>query len=144
MENHLQGVEGRSSAGLRLGSGLDPIRERGYNPLTLGPAIVLLIVTVALCLSCSNNSRDAGIQRNIEAKAAADPTTMGSKVTITCRDGKVTISGKVNNDAAGKELEKIATEEPGVTDVDDQTSIEDLPPSSVQTKSVPEPSRPRR
>jgi BON domain len=83
-----------------------------------------LILLVALSVGCSRRPSDEQIQKDIQTKAAADPATKDSAVAVTAKEGKVTLTGKVPNEAAGKELEKIAKEEPGVSDVDDQTSID--------------------
>jgi len=85
---------------------------------------LFLIVCLALWAGCSRHPSDDQIQKDIETKAAADPATKDSDVAVTSKEGKVTLTGKVKDDAAGKEYQKIAKEEPGVSDVDDQTSIE--------------------
>lgn len=79
---------------------------------------------VALALGCNRHHSDEQIQDDIQTKAAADTETEDSAVKVAAEDGKVTLTGSVRNEAAAKELKKIAKEEPGVTDVDDQISID--------------------
>lgn len=79
---------------------------------------------VALALGCNRHHSDEQIQDDIQTKAAADTETKDSAVQVLAEDGKVTLTGSVRNEAAAKELKKIAKEEPGVTYVDDQISID--------------------
>lgn len=86
-----------------------------------------LILSVALCVGCHKNPTNDQIQSDIQAKAAADPETKESAVTVVANQGKVTLTGTVKSQAAEKKLQEIAKEEPGVSDVVDQTSIEVTP-----------------
>lgn len=98
--------------------------ERGGN---MSKRMVLhfsLMLCVLLSVACSSRPKDEQIQKDIQTKAAADPDTKDSAINVAAKDGKVTLTGTVRNEAAGKEIKKIAKEEPGVTDVDDQTSID--------------------
>ena len=83
-----------------------------------------MIASVALAVGCSPHRSDQQIQEDIQSKVAADSATKDSSVTVASTQGKVTLTGKVKDDAADKQLQKIAKEEPGVTEVDDQTSID--------------------
>jgi BON domain len=47
-----------------------------------------------------------------------------SNVAIVAKEGKVTLTGKVKSASAEKKLQQIAKEEPGVSDVIDQTSVD--------------------
>lgn len=101
-----------------------------------------LILIVALTAGCSSRSSDEQIQKDIQTKAAADPETKDSTITVAANKGKVTLTGKVPNDAAGKALQKIAKEEPGVSDVDDETSIDSTPAAAATTAAPPPPPPP--
>jgi hypothetical protein len=83
-----------------------------------------MIASIALSVGCSPHRSDQQIQEDIQSKAAADPTTKDSSISVASNQGKVTLTGKVKDDAADKQLQKIAKEEPGVSEVEDQTSID--------------------
>jgi hypothetical protein len=83
-----------------------------------------LIASVAMSVGCHSRPSDQQIQEEIQTKAASDPATKDSAVTVTSNQGKVTLTGKVKDDAADKELQKIAKDQPGVSEVEDQTSLD--------------------
>lgn len=95
-----------------------------------------LILFVALSVGCNSHPSDEQIQKDIQTKAAADPETRDSAIHVAAKDGKVTLTGTVRNEAAGREMKKIAKEEPGVIDVDDQTSIDT---EAMEASAAPEP-----
>jgi hypothetical protein len=86
-------------------------------------------------VGCSKHPSDEKIQSEIQAKVAADPEVKDSGVGVVAKEGKVTLSGKVKSAAVEKKLQEIAKEEPGVTDVVDQTSVD----SSLTTGTEPAP-----
>jgi len=94
-----------------------------------------LIVCIALLVGCQSRPSDEQIQKDIQTKAAVDADTKDSNVSVTAKEGKVTLAGKVPNDAAGKKFKQIAKEEPGVSDVDDETSID----TSLAAAAAPAP-----
>ncbi len=99
-----------------------------------------LIASVALAVGCSPHRSDQQIQEDIQSKVAADPVARDSNVTVASNQGKVTLTGKVKDDATDKQLQKIAKEEPGVSEVDDQTSIDtSAAPASQPLGSAPAP-----
>jgi hypothetical protein len=83
-----------------------------------------LIVLVALSVGCSKRRSDDQIINDIEAKISADPETKDSKVTVEAKNGRVALQGTVPTLAARTKMEEIAKEEPGVSDLDDETSVE--------------------
>ena len=83
-----------------------------------------LIVLVALSVGCSRRRSDEQIINDIEAKIGVDPETKDSKVTVEAKNGRVALQGTVPTLAARTKLEEIAREEPGVSDLDDETSVE--------------------
>jgi hypothetical protein len=107
-----------------------------HKHLTLS---VFLVVLLGISIGCNNRASDEQIQKDIQAKAAADAETKDSDVTVASKKGKVTLSGKVRTPAAQQKLEQIAREEPGATDVDDQTSIQ---PDATQAVQAPPPAQP--
>jgi hypothetical protein len=97
-----------------------------------------MIAAVAVAIGCSPHRSDQQIQEDVQSKVAADPVARNSNVTVASNQGKVTLTGKVKDDAADKQLQKIAKEEPGVTEVDDQTSI-DTSATPASPSIAPEP-----
>src|SRR5579864_9366324 len=90
------------------------------------------IMLLVLATACSRRPSDETIAKDIQTKAAADPDTRDSEVSVAAKDGKVTLSGKVKTQVAQQKLEQIAREEPGANGVDDQTAV-------VSAAAVPEP-----
>jgi hypothetical protein len=98
-------------------------------------SIAILSILLALSMACSRHPSDDQIAKDIQDKAAADPETKESPVTVEAKDGRVTLSGKVRTPAAQKKLEQIAHEEPGNAGVDDQTTID--PDATVSQEVAP-------
>jgi hypothetical protein len=93
-------------------------------------------------IACSKRANDDHIQKDIQTKAAADPDTKDSPVTVEAKEGKVTLTGKVTTPAAQQKLEQIAKDEPGTTGVDDQTSVDPQAVASQPMASQPMASQP--
>ena len=87
--------------------------------------LCLLIMLIALSISCSRKPSDETISQNIQKKAAADPQAQDAQVTVDTKQGKVTLKGTAKTPAARDELEKLAKEESGVTGVEDEVSIDE-------------------
>jgi BON domain len=87
-------------------------------------SIAILSIFLALSMACSRRPSDDQIAKDIQDKAAADPDTKESPVKVEAKEGRVTLSGKVQTPAAQKKLEQIAREEPGSASVDDQTTVD--------------------
>jgi BON domain len=100
---------------------------------------VFLAVLLGISIGCNSRASDEQIQKDIQAKAAADTETKDSDVTVASKKGKVTLSGKVKTPAARQKLEQIAREEPGAAEVDDQTSIQS---DATQAEQAPPPAPP--
>lgn len=83
-----------------------------------------LALSIALFAGCSKHQTDEQIQSDIQTKVAADPEIKDSNVVVVAKEGKVTLTGKVKSAAAEQKLQKIAKEEPGVSDVVDQTAVD--------------------
>lgn len=108
--------------------------------------LFLLLLIVSLSFTCAKKPGDDTISKDIEDKVAADPQTQGAQVAVESKKGKVTLKGKAKTQNARQEVEKIAKEEPGVAEVEDQLSIEPSEMASTETvppqaQSAPEPSR---
>ena len=101
-----------------------------HKRLAISISVILLLTTIA----CSKRPNDEQIQKDIQTKAAADPDTRDSAITVESKDGKVTLTGKVATPAAQQKLEQIAKDEAGATGVDDQTAVD---PQAVASDHEP-------
>jgi len=86
--------------------------------------ILCLLVLIGILNSCSSKPSDETIAKGIQTKVAANPKTQDSQVAVEAKEGKVTLKGKTKTSAADEEIVRIAKEEPGVSAVDDQTTVE--------------------
>ena len=85
--------------------------------------ILFLMVFVAGMTACHSKPDDNTITTDIQKKVASDPVMQDSQVTVESHDGQVTLKGSAKNPAAKREVVSIAKEEPGVSAVDDETSV---------------------
>jgi BON domain len=96
-----------------------------------------LVLLLTLAVGCYSHPSDEEIQKDIQAKAATNPKTKDSDITVVAKAGKVTLTGQVKSAEASRELQSIAKAEPGVYDVDDQTSIESASQAQPTPNVVP-------
>jgi BON domain len=104
--------------------------------------IVLLSLLLGFSIACSRRTSDDKIAKDIQEKIAADPDAKDSQVTAAATDGKVKLSGKVKTPIAQKKIEEIAHEEPGITGLDDDTTI-DPELASVMVAAPPPMQKPK-
>ena len=97
-------------------------------------AVLLILGLLAFAAGCSKRASDDAIAQDVQSKVAADPVTKDSPVTVTAKDGKVTIKGTAKDASTQKRMEQIAHEEPGATGVDDETAI--APEQSANTPAA--------
>jgi hypothetical protein len=76
---------------------------------------------------CSKTANDDTIAKDVQDKVAADPVTKDSAVTVSSKEGKVTVKGTVKDSATQQKIEQFAKEEPGATGVNDETAIVPVP-----------------
>ncbi|HZC44001.1 MAG TPA: BON domain-containing protein [Acidobacteriaceae bacterium] len=98
--------------------------------------IVFLLAFVGGMTACNSKPDDKTIAKEIQSKIAADPVTQDSHVAVKSHDGQVTLSGTTKSLATRREIVKVAKAEPGVTSVDDETSV------AEETSSTAEPAAP--
>jgi hypothetical protein len=98
-----------------------------------------LILLVAFSVGCSKRPNDEQISNDIQQKVAADPDTKDSSITVESKEGKVTVQGKVPTPAARAKVEQIAKAEPGVSDLDNETSVEPVAAPVVAAETQPTP-----
>jgi hypothetical protein len=95
---------------------------------------LVLIIFICLSLGCSHKSSDEKISQDINQKIAADPQAQETKVVVETKEGKVTLKGNAKSPDTRKRVEEIAKEEPGVSSVDDEITVE-----PEETVSAPSP-----
>jgi hypothetical protein len=86
-------------------------------------SIVLVGALVSFAGGCKKQANDETIAQDVQAKVTADPDTKDSAVSVTAKDGKVTLRGTVKDQATQKKVEQIAHDEPGNTGVVDETAV---------------------
>src|ERR1700746_3246424 len=92
--------------------------------------LCLLVIATSLLACARHPKNDEEIQKDIQTKAAAEPAIKNSQITVEAKDGKVTLKGTVTTQEARTMLEALAKQEPGVSSLDDQTSVETQVPAS--------------
>jgi hypothetical protein len=105
----------------------------------------LLLSTLSLFLffsfACNKPSDDA-VTTSIKAKLYSDPLLKSASVDVTAKDGIVTLTGQVPDDAARLAAQHIAATTPGVKTVVDQTTM--APPPPINTaENLPPPAPPK-
>ena len=101
-------------------------------------AVLALVLMSAMSVSCSRIGApsDDAITTDIKAKMFSEPALKAATVDVVSKQGEVTLTGQVPNDAARLAAYKIATETKGVSRVNDQMSI------AVAEMTVPQPATP--
>ena len=85
--------------------------------------IVCLILMLGFLAACRSKPDDQTIVKDIQAKVAADPVTQDSRVAVEAHQGKVTVTGNTRTPAAKQQMMKIVKSEPGVSEINDETSV---------------------
>ena len=101
-----------------------------------------LSLSLLLAFACNKPSDDA-IATGIKAKLYSEPLLKSASVDVTAKDGIVTLSGQVPDDAARLAAQHIAATTPGVKTVVDQTTMAPPPPATTaENFAPPAPRRP--
>ena len=97
-------------------------------------ATLALFLAISFTASCSRlgGPSDDTITTDIKAKMFSEPTLKNASVDVSSKGGVVTLTGQVPDDAARLAAYKIATQEKGVTKVNDQMSV-------LSAQATPEP-----
>jgi len=96
-----------------------------YRPL------LFLAALVVFPFGCSHGPSDDAITKDVQQKVATAPETKDSQVSVSSKDGKVTLTGNVNSPEAKKKVEEIARAEEGVTAVENKTVVPPPPPPPI-------------
>jgi len=94
-------------------------------------SIFCCLFLINVLVACSRKPNDDVIGRDIETTVSADPQTQDSQIAVESKQGKVKLTGKVKTPAARQQVEKIAKAEPGVSTVDDETTIASPAPQAA-------------
>jgi outer membrane biosynthesis protein TonB len=99
--------------------------------------LFFLYLTLLVCFAC-NKANDATITTDIQAKMFADPLLKSASINVSAKDGIVTLTGQVPDDAARLAARNIASETPGVKQVIDSTSMAPpAPAADTSAQNVP-------
>jgi hypothetical protein len=98
------------------------------------PAFVLSLLFTA---SCGNKPSDDSVLTHIKAGLYSEPALKSASVDVTAKDGVVTLSGQVPDDAARQAAEHLASSTPGVKTVVDQLTV--AAPAAAATAAPPAP-----
>jgi hypothetical protein len=86
--------------------------------------VFCLLALAGALTACKSKPNDEAIAKDIQTTVATDPVTQDSQIAVESNEGKVTLKGKAKTAAARQHVELIAKQAPGVTGVDDQTTVE--------------------
>src|SRR3974390_2704642 len=105
--------------------------------------LVSLLSLAFVCLACNKPSDDS-ITTSIKARMYSDSSLKSSSVDVSTKDGVVTLTGQVSDDAARLAAEQIATKTDGVKAIVDRTTMAPPPPAVAENVSPRVPERTRR
>jgi hypothetical protein len=108
----------------------------------------LLSAATMIGIGCRHQPNDTTITKDIQQKIASDPDTKDSQVAVSSNEGKVTVTGNASSPAARQKIDRYATEEPGATGLDDESTVASAaagsaaPPAPAQTETPAAPPPP--
>lgn len=95
-----------------------------------------LLIFAAAC----NKVSDDSITTGIKAKMFSEPALKNAAVDVASKDGVVTLTGQIPDDAARQAADRIASESKGVTKVIDQMTLMQAPaPQATAAEMAPAP-----
>jgi BON domain len=101
----------------------------------------ILLLDFGGCGNVGKPSDDA-VTTSIKAKLYSEPLLKSASVDVTAKDGIVTLTGQVPDDAARLAGQHIAATTPGVKTVVDQTTMAPPPATTAENLAPPAPPRP--
>ncbi len=99
----------------------------------------LAFLVIVLAAGCARKLDDTALVTNIKSQMFSDPQLKDASLIVSSREGEVTLSGTVPNDAARYDAYKIATQTAGVSKVNDQMVVQQAPPPVAQVPQAPPP-----
>ncbi len=106
---------------------------------------VLCSVLIVFATGCGNSAKptDDAIATGIQGKMFSEPWLKASSITVSAKDGVVTLSGVLPDETARQAAQKIASEASGVSKIIDQTTLANqvaaAPPSAPLAEQKPLP-----
>ena len=111
-------------------------------------AVVCSVLLLMFTSGCGNMGKptDEAIVTGIQGKMFSEPALKASSITVTAKDGVVTLSGQLPDEAARQAAQKIASEANGVSKIIDQTTLATqqaaaMPPAPVPAKPAAPPAK---
>jgi outer membrane biosynthesis protein TonB len=95
------------------------------------------LVLAALFVSACNKPGDDDVTTSIKAKLYSEPLLKSATIDVVAKDGIVTLSGQVPDDAARLAAQHVAATTPGVKTVVDQTTMAPPPPAITAENLAP-------
>ena len=89
----------------------------------IGVLVLVLMLTMSVSCSRIGKPSDDAITTDIKAKMFSEPALKAATVDVVSKQGEVTLTGQVPDDAARLAAYKIASETKGVSRVNDQMSV---------------------
>jgi hypothetical protein len=106
-------------------------------------AVIALLILGGRChaaghdaVSAQNNSQDQSIVSDVQAKLFSDSVLKTLDIRVFCKDGAVTLAGTVETDLERAAVERIARQEPGVTDVLNNLAVVKSPDAAADTTNA--------
>jgi hypothetical protein len=108
--------------------------------------ILALVLALTMSVSCSRFGKpsDEAITTDIKAKMFSEPALRVATVDVVSKNGEVTLTGQVPDDAARLAAYKIASEAKGVSKVNDQMSVATAQMTAQPATPAPEAEPARR
>src|SRR5438552_16935366 len=100
--------------------------------------VLALVLAMTMSVSCSRIGKpsDDAITTDVKAKMFSEPALRAATVDVVSKQGEVTLTGQVPDDAARLAAYKIASETKGVSRVNDQMSVAT---AKISVQKVPTP-----
>jgi hypothetical protein len=106
-------------------------------------SVLALALMLTMSVSCSRFGKpsDEAITTDVKAKMFSEPSLKAATVDVVSKNGEVTLTGQVPDDAARLAAYKIASETKGVSRVNDQMSVAAAQMTAPQPAPEAEPAK---
>lgn len=92
--------------------------------MQLRSMLSITVLGLVFAAGCARKPDDAALVTNIKAQMFSDAQLKDANLRVSAKNGQVTLTGTVPNDAARLDAYKIATQTAGVAKVNDQMTVE--------------------
>jgi hypothetical protein len=110
--------------------------------MQLRSILSITVLGVVFATGCARKPDDAALVTNIKAQMFSDAQLKGANLQVTAKNGQVTLTGTVPNDAARLDAYKIATQTAGVSKVNDQMTVENAQTADAGSPQASEAAQP--